>query len=464
MDDAKRRRVRIRVLTLLGALTLGLLASTDPVERGRASIARAEEPASLTLRVALDGEPADALIEVVQDGRLVDLEYTDVHAPGEARFSLAPGEYTLLVSQGAGFTMEPFPLEIAAEPGTARELSVELQRRFDPRERGYYGADLHAHSAASAPAMERDFGIRDHGVTPVDQLVAVLRAADLDVMFLSDHNSVDGHELFARTAEERGLPYVLSEEITTLKWGHFNPYALEPGAFIPFRPNKLPREYFEEARAAGAELLQVNHPLDPMMGYFSTMNDPAFDDSFDVVEAMNGTFQDDDFYTLERLFRFWNEGRRYVAVAVSDDHDWKETGDRYGTPRTYVHVDMDANAEGGLTAERFLDALKGGHAFATYGPLVYIVANGRAIPGDALPPGEPVRLEVQIESVPPLDGLRAEIVRSGRRVADFDLEGHEQSISWEDPDLPQAGDWYLVRLVDAERRYRALTNPIWIGR
>ena len=462
MGDGKRTRAA-RVLVLLGAVTLGLLAGTGPVQREReeASMgARAQEPASVVLRVTLAGAPADALVEVVRaaDGGLVSLEYTDVRAPGEARFSLAPGDYVLFVSQGAGFTMEPVALEITAEPGAIHELSAELERRFDPRQRGYYGADLHAHSAASAPAMERDFGIRNHGVTPVDQLVAVQRAADLDVMFISDHNSVDGHELFARTAEERGLPYVLSEEITTLKWGHFNPYSLEPGALVPFSPEKLPQEYFAEARAAGAELIQINHPLDPLSGYLLTMKDPAFDDSFDVVEAMNGAFEDDDFYAVERLFRFWNEGRRYVAVAVSDDHDWKEPGDRYGSPRTYVHV------EGELTAERFLDALQQGHVFATYGPLVYVTANGSAIPGDSVPAGEPVRLEVQIESVSPLDGLRAEVVRGGRRVASFDLEGHESSIVWEDPEIPQEGSWYVVRLVDPERRYRALTNPIWVGR
>jgi hypothetical protein len=233
---------------------------------------------------------------------------------------------------------------------------------------------------------------------------------------------------------------------------------LDPGAWVPFSPEKLPGEYFAEARAAGAELIQVNHPLDPMTGYFTTMNDPAFDFSFDVVEAMNGPFRDDDFYTIERLFRFWNEGRRYVAVGVSDDHDWKETGDRYGTPRTYVYV------EGELTAERFLESLRRGRAFATYGPLVYVVANGRAIPGETLPPGETIRLEIRLESVAPLDGLRAEIVRRGRRVAAFELEDHEQLLVWEDPEVPKAGDWYVVRLVDAERRYRALTNPIWIGR
>ncbi len=480
MDDAKRvpvlsRRARaVAAAALLGATIAGLLAAVGFLEPEglweTPKIAWAQPPeseeVSVVLRVARGGEPADALIEVFRGGELVGVEYTDVHTPGEARLSLSPGEYSLYVSQGAGFTMEPLRLDLVVDPGseTPRELSVELEKRFNPRREGYYGVDLHAHSEASAPAMERDFGIRDHGSTPVDQLVAVQRAADLDVMFLSDHNSVEGHRLFAQTAEARKLPYVLSEEVTTLKWGHFNPYSLEPGALVEYTPTKLPPEYFAEARAAGALIIQVNHPLDPGVGYFFAQNDPAYDPSFDVVEALNGPFDDGDFYTVERLFRLWNEGQRYVAVGVSDDHDWKDLAIRYGTPRTYVHV------EGELTAERFLESLKAGRAFATYGPLVYVTANGRAIPGDTLTlsdsdsGSEGVRLEIRIESISPLDGLRAEIVRSGRRVAAFELSGHEEQIAWDDPETPQEGDGYVVRLVDAERRYRALTNPIWIGR
>ena len=470
MDDAKRilrRRARaVAAAALFGATIAGLLAATgllEPDGLGKAPVlawvqVQAQDGVPVVLRVTQGGEPADALVEIFRGEELVGVEYTDVHTPGEAAFALPPGEYSLSVSQGAGFTMEPLRLDLVVDPEASPELSVELEKRFDPRREGYYGVDLHAHSEASAAAMERDFGIRDHGVTPVDQLVAVQRAADLDVAFISDHNSVDGHLLFAQTAEERGMPFLLSEEVTTLKWGHFNPYSLEPGALVEYTPTKLPQEYFAEARAAGAVLLQVNHPLDPGVGYFFARNDPAFDPSFDVVEAMNGPFDDGDFYTIERLFRLWSEGKRYVAVAVSDDHDWKDMGTRYGTPRTYVHV------EGELTAERFLESLKAGHAFATYGPLVYVTANGSAIPGDALSPEGDVRLQITIESVLPLDGLKAEIVRSGRRVASFELSGHEQRISWEDPDAPREGDWYLVRLLDAERRYRALTNPIWIGR
>jgi hypothetical protein len=408
------------------------------------------------LHITLDGQPVDALIQALgAEGQLAAVEYTDALTPGEARLELVPGAYTLSIEYGTGFLSEPGRLELTLEAGMARELSVELEQRFDPRAEGYYSVDSHAHSEAGNPAMERDFGIPNEAVTPIDRLVGVQLAEGLDVVFLSDHNSTDGHALFAEVAQARGVPFLLSEEVTTLKWGHFNPYALEPGALVAYSPMKTPSEYFAEARASGAAIVQINHPLEPGLGYFFARNRPEFDGSFDVVEAFNGPYTDDDRYTVEQLFRYWNEGKRYVAVGVSDDHDWKEMSVRYGMARTYVHI------AGELTAESFINALKAGHAFATYGPLVFVEANGGAIPGDTLQlkTNEAFQLRVKIQSVQPLDGVRAEIVKDGRRVAAFELSGHEHLLEFEDQ--PTQNAWYAVRLRSSQQDL-ALTNPIWI--
>jgi len=423
---------------------------------GFAPQALTESEETVTVLVSVDGRPADALIRISQQDEIIGVVYTDVHSPGEARFELPPGEYTLSVEHGAGFTSLPKTLDLAVEAGSPPEMSVEIERLLDPRQRGYYSADLHLHTIASAAAMERDFGIKNHGVTPVDQVVGVQLAADLDVMFISDHNSVDGHELLAQTARERGVPFILSEEITTLRWGHFNPYSLRSGELVEFSFDKTPAEFFEEARAKGAAIIQVNHPLTPGMGYFFVRNDPEFDPSFDAVEALNGSFDEGDLETIKQLFRYWNEGARYVATASSDDHDWMELSTQYGTPRTYVFI------EGEPSAERFIESLKGGHVFVTYGPLVFLTANGSAIPGDvvSLTPGGVITLRAEIQSVMPLEGAVAEIVKDGQRVASFELAGREQTLSFDD--RPEQDGWYLLRILDPQRAYLALTNPIWV--
>lgn len=337
---------------------------------------------------------------------------------------------------------------------------MSISRALDPNEQGYYGIDLHTHTAASAPAMERDFGISNHGVTPVDQVVGVQLAADLDAVFISDHNSVAGHQTFVETADERGVPYVLSEEITTLRWGHFNVYSLNPGELVEFEFGKTPNAYFEDARAAGASIVQVNHPFYSNGGYWYTRSKPEYDPAFDAAEAFNGSFDEADAEAIRQLHRFWNDGRRYVATASSDDHDWTDdhqgVDSRYGTPRTYVHVD------GEPTAAAILAALKRGHAFLTYGPMLDLASAEGAIPGDTIQPsGEVVTLQARIESVRSLDGLRAEWIVDGDRVALTELGGTRQQLAREI--APSEAHWALIRLVDGSGRVRAMTNPLWIA-
>jgi len=407
----------------------------------------------ITVNVTLDGKPADALIKVLQEDKIKGAFYTDVNTVGQTSFALAPGDYTFIVEHGAGFVSLPKSISIKVEPDKALNVNVALERLFEPNSWGYYSADLHAHTIASAAAMWRDFTIPNHGVTPVDQVVAVQLAADLDVMFISDHNSVDGHELFAQTSQKRGVPFILSEEITTIRWGHFNPYSLKKGQGVEYTPFKEPGQYFKEARERGAQIIQVNHPFSPVGGYFYSMNNPSFDDSFDAIEVFNGDFGDDDARTVQRIFEFWNQGKKYIATAVSDDHDWKKLDDQYGTPRTYVFV------QGELTAEKFIEALKQQHAFVTYGPMMNFTAQGNAIPGDTvqLKSGDSVALKAELKSVTPLK--QAQIIRNAEVIKEFSLSATEAVISF--ADKPDANSWYAVRVV-AEGGAQALTNPIWV--
>ena len=408
----------------------------------------------ITVNATLDGKPADALIKVLQEGKVKGVFYTDVNAIGQALFALAPGEYTLIVEHGAGFVSLPKSISIKVEPNKALNVNVALERLFEPNAWGYYSADLHTHTIASAAAIWRDFTIPNHGVTPVDQAVAVQLAADLDVMFISDHNSVDGHELFAQTAQKRGVPFILSEEITTIRWGHFNPYFLKKGQGVEYTPFKEPNQYFKEARERGAQIIQINHPFSTGGGYFYSISNPSFDDSFDAVEIFNGDFGPDDQRAVEKIFEFWTQGKKYIATAVSDDHDWKRLDDQYGTPRTYVFV------QGELTAEKFIDSLKQQHAFVTYGPMVNFTAQGSAVPGDTvqIKSGESVALKAELKSVTPLK--QAQLIKNAEVIKEFSLSGTEAVVSF--TDKPDDNSWYAVRAFN-EKGDQALTNPIWVA-
>lgn len=412
----------------------------------------AQTEGEVTVWAKLGGAPVDVRVVARLGDTVHGIFYSPAEVPGIARFSLPAGTYTLVVEHGAGFARGAEVRTVTVRSGENIELTVEFPVGFSASATwGYYAVDLHAHSNASFD-----------GSTPPDELVAVQRAAGLDVGFLSDHNTGDGHAPFAEMAARRGFPVILGVEITAFRW-HWVAYPVE--AYVPQIPPMVwmgvgsPAPTFAEARQKGAQLIQVAHPFWAGAPYFDALERPFFDDGFDLVEIANGEFSDDDERTIEQLFRFWNDGRRYVAVAVSDAHHWKDPAHVYGRPRTYVHV------EGDLTVEALLDALGRGRAFATYGPLVNFTAQGTARPGDTvvLKGGEEIRLQAELFVAPreePRGLAHAEVIRNGTVVRQFALEGKSEGmIAF--TDTPTASGWYIVRVVATDGD-QAWTNPIWV--
>lgn len=406
----------------------------------------AQDVSTVLVWVTLDGTPADAMVQTIPERGTARVAYNDVREPGLVRLHLTPGHHTLRVEHGAGFVAPSVEKEVMLAPGEQRELHVRLTTTFSPAQAwSYYSADLHVHSSASWD-----------GFTPPDQLVAVQRAAALDIGSITDHNTIDGHAPFAAAAEERGFPVVLGEEITTLQ-GHWNAFPLN--RVVEFTPRKTPTEYFADARAAGATLIQVCHPSASLIGYFHLRGRPQYDDGFDLVEIFNGEFSPDDARTIEQLYELWNQGHRYVAVGVSDDHDWMDLETRTGRARTYVHLDGD------LTVDNWLEALAAGRAYATYGPHVRFTAQeGAYLPGDTitLAPSESLQLTAETVLVPrheqrSLD--RAYLIKNGQRVEVFTLSGEQELIRW--TEQPTEDAWYAIYVV-AEDGDRAHTNPIWV--
>ncbi len=430
---------RFVIVSLIGLVALALSAQVLTQPTGQ-----------LIVKVTLDGQPADALIFAKDRFGKTFIAYTDLKELGLARLTLPHERYTLVVDHGAGFTVKPFAQEITVQAGKTLDVTAALQRAFSPaKEWGYYSADLHTHSTASLD-----------GHTPIDQLVLVQLAADLDLVFISDHETIAGHELFAKTAQARGVPAILSEEITTPK-GHWNAYPLT--CAVTYAPDKTPKDYFAQARACGAHVIQANHPGGPM-DYFALLGTDLFDYSFDAVEIFNGEFDQNDAKALEQLFKFWNEGRRYVAVGASDDHDWMDFRfERYGRPRTFVRI------EGELTPEKWIAALKSGRAFATYGPLVNFTAqDGKALPGDTvtLTRGQEIALKAELIVLPrdpsqeePRMLQSAQIIKNGKVLKNFSLGEDRAAITL--TDKPTEKSWYVVRVVvdDGDQAY---TNPIWV--
>src|ERR1700726_1239302 len=162
-------------------------------------------------------------------------------------------------------------------------------------------------------------------------------------------------------------------------------------------------DIIKEGRRQGAAVVQVNHPFIPY-GYFTSVSNGVapggFNPAFDLIE-INAEEPADDLRVLQTLWNFWNAGHHYYLSAGTDTHDvWQHES---GAVRAFVHI------EGAVTADAFARALKEGHAYVTFGPLVF----PSVMFGDELKvrPGEPFTLGFDLKSVAGVK--QAELIGSG---------------------------------------------------
>ena len=365
--------------------------------------------------------------------------FTELARKGHVTVPIAPGRYRFSVSAGAGFLAKDALADVVVEPGHTTAARVPITVLFDPPARGWYAADLH-HHADQAEA-----------VTPPADLARSQLAAGLNLLFVSDHDSTANHAALSQIAKERGVPFIPGIELSP-SWGHFNAYPLNPGTQLAIDTSTASiDEVLKEARREGATVVQVNHPFIPF-GYFTSVAagvaPGGFNAGFDLVE-FNSSVTADDAKVFARLGEFWDAGQRYYATAGSDTHDvWNEQS---GKVRTFVHLD------GPVTAAAFAQALKAGHAYVSYGPLVFPgVLFGTTLKVKA---GAPFTLGFDLASAA---GLRkVEVISSktapqDRLFADAPLKSHVDFT-----EHTAQSTWYALVVEDAAG-HKAYTDPIWV--
>lgn len=406
-----------------------------------------ENPARIRFTVtdARNGTPLDARI-VITAGQEPLLEFlggktffTELDRKGSADVSIAPGNYVFTVSSGGGFLSERKKVTLAVVPGATQTATVALTPLFDPPAQGWYSADMH-HHADQAEA-----------VTPPADLARSELAAGLDLLFVSDHDSTVNHEVLQRIADRRGIAFIPSIEFSP-SWGHFNAYPLLPHQKLAIDTSTATIDaILQEARRQGATVVQVNHPFIPY-GYFASLAagvaPGGFNPGFDLIEV-NAAEHDDDEKVLHALWDFWNAGHHYYLSAGTDTHDvWNEES---GRVRAFAHID------GRVSAQAFAAALKGGHAYVTWGPLIFpTVMFGEEL---KVKPDAPFVLGFDLKSVA---GVKAaELIGGGAVLArkTFARSPREAHIDFS---LKTArASWYALVVEDGAGR-KAYTDPIWV--
>ncbi|WP_372500244.1 CehA/McbA family metallohydrolase [Streptomyces panaciradicis] len=266
---------------------------------------------------------------------------TPGYVPGPVRegtWHVALGPYTV-APQGLSYEIT-VAFEYGAPGPAARP--VYPPERAAGRGRAWYRGDCHLHSRYS-----------DGRRTPAE-IAALARAAGLDFVNSSDHNTHAAHAHWAAEAGE-DLLVLLGEEVTTRN-GHVVALGTDPGTFVDWRYRARDGRFGHVAaliRRAGG-LVVPAHPHAPCIGCAWKF---GYGEA-DAVEVWNGPWTPDDEVTLVEwdggLVASAREERGWLpAMGSSDAH---RDPDAVGLPQTVVLADD-------LTREAILEGIRAGRSY-----------------------------------------------------------------------------------------------------
>jgi PHP domain len=204
----------------------------------------------------------------------------------------------------------------------------------------WLACDFHAHTVHS-----------DGGLT-VPALAARAASRGLDVLAVTDHNTVSHHAELPAAARRYGVHLLPGQEVTT-DTGHANAFGALP--WVDFRQDAAA---WRTAVDAGHGLLSMNHPLAADCGWLRPLvtAPPA------LAEVWHWSWLD----------RRWNgpitwwraAGLHIVPIGGSDFHH-PDQGCELGAPVTWIAVPVDAvdavdSADSAASTGAVLDALRAG--------------------------------------------------------------------------------------------------------
>lgn len=320
--------------------------------------------------------------------------------PGYLAGPITPGVWNVLLGP---FTIVP--------PGTPWQVTVTLHfGRKGPKfvahpapsevadtGPGWYRGDLHLHT------------VHSDGKRTQPQMIRAARAAGLDFIGSSDHNTSSATRLWGKHTPADFL-VVSGEEVTTRN-GHWLATGLPAGTWIDWRYRAADDQlqgFADQVRELGG-LAIVAHPYNPLTSIrwdFGT--DWA---QMDAVEVWNGPWTGDDQTTVKHWHALLVAGRYVPAVGNSDSHNESQT---VGLPHNVVRAES-------LGTAAIVAALKQGHAWVAESAAVGVdfvasLGDTTATCGDRLAAAPEDTVDVRLEATG-VPGCLAQIIGPGSILA-----------------------------------------------
>jgi hypothetical protein len=314
-----------------------------------------------------------------------DSEATPGYLPGPIK----PGTWHVILGpyqvapQGMNYTVQ-ITLTYG-QPGPAFTPDYP-PKQAKGRGRAWYRGDGHLHTVYS-----------DGRRLPAE-VAAGARAAGLDFMVSTDHNTSSSHGVWGQYAGD-DLLIITGEEITTRN-GHWLALGLPAGEWIDWRYRSRDDAFGRFARKVrGAGGLVV--PAHPYCPYVACQWKFGYDDA-DLVEVWNGPWTYDDESAVDTWDAMLGEavrkGKRWVpAMGNSDAHSEPQV---IGLPHNVVYADD-------LTTDAVMGGLRAGRSWIAESRAVQLAftagGNGRRanIGGTLTAPADaPIDVRLDVQGVP----------------------------------------------------------------
>jgi hypothetical protein len=314
-----------------------------------------------------------------------DGEATPGYLPGPIR----PGTWNIVLGPyqvaPQGMNYEVKVTLTYGDPGPAFTPAYP-PRRAKGRGRAWYRGDGHLHT------------VHSDGKRLPAEVAAGARAAGLDFIVSTDHNTSSSHAVWGQYAGE-DLLIITGEEITTRN-GHWLALGLPAGEWIDWRyrsRDDLFHRFAQQVRRSGG-LVVPAHPYCP---YVACQWKFGYDDA-DAIEVWNGPWTYDDESAVDmwdaKLGEAVRTGKRWIpAVGDSDAHSEPQV---IGLPHNVVYADD-------LATDTILSGIRAGRTWIAESASVRLAftAAGRGrqagIGGTLTTPADaPVDVRLDVQGVP----------------------------------------------------------------
>jgi hypothetical protein len=357
-------------------------------------------------------------------------------ATGEAKLSLAAGEYTVYAGRG-------FEYSLATQDITLRggdDVTVDLKLKRQVSTEGLVACDTHVHTLTHS----------GHGDATIHERLITLAGEGIELPIATDHNV---HVDYRPTMTQMGLGEyftpVVGNEVTTPA-GHFNVFPVSEGARQPnYELNDWRAILAEIDATPGVKVAILNHardihrgfrPFDPVRHYALVgENADGWPIAFNAMEVINSSATQTN---IRQLFEDWlallNRGYRITPVGSSDSHD---VGRHFvGQGRTYIRC--DDRDSGRIDVPAAVNNFRQGQVAVSYGLLVRAQLEKKFGPGEVATVADgTATLDCTVQAPDWIQPATVELYVNGSRVRTEEIAAADRRLL---PDgVAWQGEWQL---------------------